>query len=167
MWLQRIDGVSEQWEAARQRHLRQRFICAAACLGIEMEVKCNCFLAALIPLFSFGCLAVGGQQKKTKKKRNRNRERERESKKIDRRGWGPCNDAQRQVRWVVYVWGTQETPSSQCKVFSFLRLTWLMRTISLTKAHIQHITSISKSRAWVHTLAHIKHVIKKILYCAL
>lgn len=78
MWLQRIDGVSEQWEAARQRHLRQRFICAAACLGIEMEVKFNCFLAALIPLFSFGCLVVGGQQKKTKKRGiETDRERER------------------------------------------------------------------------------------------
>lgn len=80
---------ARQWEVARQRHLRQRFICAAACLGIEMEVKCNCFLATLIPLFSLGCLAVGGQQKKTKKKRNRKRELQNRMTGV---GW-PCNDA--------------------------------------------------------------------------
>lgn len=58
----------------RLGHLRLRFICAAVCPGIEMEVKCNCFLAALIPLFSVGCLAVGGQQKRQTKK-NEKRER--------------------------------------------------------------------------------------------
>lgn len=87
--MQGMDGVSEAVGSGETEAFKPE-ICAAACLGIEMEVKCNCFLATLIPLFSFGCLAVGGQQKKTKKRR---KERERERYKIDRGGGGPYNDA--------------------------------------------------------------------------
>lgn len=71
-----MNGVSEAVRGGETGALRLRFICAAAYPGIEMEVKCNCFLAALIPFFSVGCLAVGGQQKKiNKEKRGTKRER--------------------------------------------------------------------------------------------
>ena len=57
------DGWPQPHSQLRQSHLKPRFIAAAVGHGTEMEVKCNCFLAALISVFLVGYLAAQKMEK--------------------------------------------------------------------------------------------------------